>query len=789
MTLDKLAIGESAVITRVGGEGSLRQHFLDMGVIPGTCVTLMKYAPMGDPMQLQIHGYELTLRIADAEKIEIEKVDDPKAFEEAMQADYDEAITKPAQKPHHPGLGEGGIFHAKDDGNPLPKGTKLTFALAGNQNCGKTTLFNQLTGSNQHVGNFPGVTVDQKSGQIKGQPGTLVTDLPGIYSLSPYTSEEVVSRRFILDEHPAGIINIVDATNIERNLYLTLQLMELNAPMVLALNMMDEVRGNGGTIKINEMEELLGIPVVPISASKNEGVDELIRHAVHVAKYQETPVVTDFCGKDHKGGAVHRALHGIMQLIEDHAELAGIPVRFAASKLIEGDRLLFEELKLTQNEAEMIEHIIIQMEEESGMDRAAAIADMRFSFIRRVCRASVVKPKESKEHRRSRHIDEFLTGKFTAIPAFICIMALVFYLTFNVIGAWLQDLFAEGVELATGAVAGALESANVNGVLYGLIIDGAFEGVGAVISFLPIILCLFFFLSLLEDSGYMARIAFVMDKLLRKIGLSGRSIVPMLIGFGCSVPAIMASRTLPSERDRKMTIMMTPFMSCTAKLPIYGFFCNMFFPDRAGLIMVGLYFLGIITGILLALISKSTVFRGEAVPFVMELPNYRLPGITNVAHLLWDKSKDFLQRAFTIIFIASIVVWALQTFDFSLNMVSDSKDSMLAAIAGFLAPLFKLQGFGDWRVVTALVAGFMAKESVVSTLTVLFGGDAILAVLSGTAAASLLTFCLLYTPCVAAIASVRRELGRKWALAMILLQCGVAWAVSLVVALIGGAML
>ncbi len=789
MTLDELKIGESAVILNVGGKGSLRQHFLDMGVIPGTCVTLMKYAPMGDPMQLRIHGYELTLRLADAKQIEIEELEDPKAYEKSVEDAVKEEVTEGKNRPQHPGLGEGGIFHAKDDGNPLPKGSVLTFALAGNQNCGKTTLFNQLTGSNQHVGNFPGVTVDKKNGQIKGQHDTLVTDLPGIYSLSPYTSEEIVSRRFILDEHPTAIINIVDATNIERNLYLTLQLMELNEPIVLALNMMDEVRGNGGTVKINEMEALLGIPVVPISASKNEGVDELIRHAIHVAKYQEKPVVTDFCGKDHKGGAVHRALHGIMQLIEDHAELAGIPLRFAASKIIEGDSLVLEELKLTQNETEMIEHIIIQMEEESGMDGAAAIADMRYSFIRRVCRASVVKPAESKEHRRSSTIDELLTGKYTAIPIFICIMALVFWLTFNVIGAWLQDIFAVGVDRITDLTAMALSSANVNGVLYGLIIDGAFVGVGAVISFLPIILCLFFFLSMLEDSGYMARIAFVMDKLLRKIGLSGRSIVPMLIGFGCSVPAIMASRTLPSERDRKMTIMMTPFMSCTAKLPIYGFFCNMFFPDYAGIIMVGLYFLGIITGVLLALISKNTVFKGEAVPFVMELPNYRLPGIKNVLQLLWEKSKDFIQRAFTIIFLASIVVWALQTFDFSLNIVSDSKDSMLAVIAGGLSPLFIPQGFGDWRIVTALVAGFMAKESVVSTLTVLFGGNAILTVLSNVSAASLLSFCLLYTPCVAAIASVRRELGRKWAIAMVILQCAVAWVVSLIVAIIGSAIL
>ncbi len=777
MTLKELGIGESAIVTVVGGEGSLRQHFLDMGLIPGVKVTLMKYAPMGDPMQLLIRGYELTLRLADAEKIEV-KATDLK----------EESKPTPVNRLCHPGLGEDGIFHEKEGENLLPKETQLSFALAGNQNCGKTTLFNQLTGSNQHVGNFPGVTVDQKSGGIKGYPDTKVTDLPGIYSLSPYSAEEIVSRKFILEEQPNCIINIVDATNIERNLYLSLQLMELGVPMVLALNMMDEVRGNGGTVYINQMEQLLGIPVVPISASKNEGVDELIKHAVHIAKYQEIPAVTDFCDKSRHDGAVHRALHGIMQLVEDHAESADIPLRFAASKIIEGDEALIEALKLTQNEKEMIDHIVIQMEEECGLDRAAAIADMRFAFIQSVCDRCVVKPAESKEHRRSRKIDEFLTGKYTAIPAFVGIMVIVFWLTFNVIGAWGQSALENLVGSVTEALNGVLISAGVQETIRSLVIDGACAGVGSVISFIPFIVTLFFFLSLLEDSGYMARVAFVMDKLLRKIGLSGRSIVPMLIGFGCSVPAIMASRTLPSERDRKMTIMMTPFMSCTAKLPIYSFITTTFFPRYSGMIMVLLYFGGILTGVLMALVSKNTAFKGEAVPFVMELPTYRLPGAKNVGHLLWDKAKDFIQRAFTVIFLASIVVWFLQTFSFNMNPVSDSAESMLATISGAIAPIFRLHGFGDWRVVTALVAGFMAKENVVSILTVLFGTSVALTdVMSKGAAVGFLVFCLLYTPCVAAIAAVKRELGGKWATLMVLLQCVIAWLVSLVaVIVIGG---
>ena len=777
MTLKDLGIGKSAVITSVGGEGSLRQHFLDMGVLPGAEVTLMKYAPMGDPMELRIHGYELTLRLADAAKIEIQPVE-----KKAVSSKDDKKIKEERTAVAHPGFGEEGKFHVKADENPLPKGETLTFALAGNQNCGKTTLYNQLTGSNQHVGNFPGVTVDRKDGVIKGHPDTLVTDLPGIYSLSPYTSEEIVSRQFILDEKPKGIINIIDATNIERNLYLTLQLMELEIPIVLALNMMDEVKGNGGTIHVNEMEEMLGIPVVPISAAKNEGVDELIKHAIHVAKYQERPGRTDFCKNDVNGGAVHRCLHSIMHLIEDHAKAAQIPVRFAASKLVEGDPIILESLKLSQNEKETLEHILLQMEEESGMDRAAAIADMRFAFIGAVCEKSVVKPHESKEHIRSRQIDKILTGKYTAIPSFIAIMGLVFFLTFNVFGAWLQNLIEDGIGLLTGTVDGLLTSANVSDVIRSLIIDGVFNGVGTIVSFLPIIVILFFFLSMLEDSGYMARVAFVMDKLLRKIGLSGRSIVPMLIGFGCTVPGYMSSRTLPSARDRKMTIMLTPFMSCTAKLPIYGFFTQAFFPKYSGLIMVGLYLLGIVTGIIVALVSKVTAFRGEAVPFVMELPNYRMPGAKNVAHLLWDKAKDFLQRAFTVIFAASIVVWFLQSFDFTMHTVTDSQQSILAVIAGTVAPVFKPLGFGDWRIVTALIAGFMAKESVVSTLSVLVGGTAgITSVISPLAAGALLVFCLLYTPCVAAIAAVKRELGGKWATGIVIGQCLIAWLMAFIV--------
>ncbi|MDD5928022.1 MAG: ferrous iron transport protein B [Firmicutes bacterium] len=790
MTLKDLKVGQTAVITQVGGQGSLRQHFLDMGVIPGAEVTLVKYAPMGDPMELLIHGYELTLRLADAEKIEVANVH--QAAEKADETETEnrqlsrKSRDKPAaKKAEHPGLGEGGKYHTKADEKPLPKGTKLTFALAGNQNCGKTTLFNQLTGSNQHVGNFPGVTVDRKSGPIRNHPETLVTDLPGIYSLSPYTSEEIVSRQFILEDKPTCIINIVDATNIERNLYLTMQLMELDTPVVLALNMMDEVRGNGGTIHINEMENMLGIPVVPISAAKNEGIDELVNHALHIAQYQEKPGRMDFCKEDENGGAVHRCLHGIMHLIEDHAKHAGIPARFAASKLVEGDALVLDALKLSDNEKDMLEHIICQMEEERGLDRAAAIADMRFGFIQNLCDRTVVKPRESREHERSRAIDKILTGKYTAIPAFIGIMAIVFWLTFNVIGAWLQGLLEQGIETLTDTVDGALTVWNVSPLLHSLVIDGVFNGIGSVLSFLPIIVTLFFFLSLLEDSGYMARIAFVMDKLLRKIGLSGRSIVPMLIGFGCTVPGVMASRTLPSERDRKLTIMLTPFMSCTAKLPIYGFFTAAFFPGKGALIMVGLYFLGIIIGILCALISKGTMFKGEAVPFVMELPNYRMPGVRNVAMLLWDKAKDFLQRAFTIIFLAAIIVWFLQTFDFRLNIVSDSHDSMLAVIAGVIAPIFVPLGFGDWRISTSLIAGFMAKESVVSTLTVLFGGtEELAAVLTPAAAASLLVFCLLYTPCVAAVASIKRELGGKWAFGIVVWQCAIAWAAALVVRLI-----
>ena len=780
-TLKDLEMGQTAVITAVGGEGSLRQHFLDMGVIPGAEVTLIKFAPMGDPMELRIHGYELTLRLADGEKVTVAPLPKGKPRQQTPWL--------PAHAPDnqaHPGLGEGGKYHVKADENPLPPGTQLTFALAGNQNCGKTTLFNQLTGANQHVGNFPGVTVDQKSGAIRGHSDTLVTDLPGIYSLSPYTSEEIVSRQFILHEHPTGIINIVDATNIERNLYLTMQLMELDVPMVLALNMMDEVRGNGGSIRINRMEELLGIPVVPITASKNEGVAELVDHALHVAQYQERPGRTDFCDKDDHNGAVHRCLHGIMHLVEDHAKAAGIPLRFAASKLVEGDPLILESLHLSQNEKEMLEHIICQMEEERGLDRAAAIADMRFAFLQKLCQQTVVRPRESKEHERSRKIDTFLTGKYTAIPAFVGIMALVFFLTFNVIGAWLQGLLEAAIGWLTAGVDAALTAWHINDVLHSLVIDGIFNGVGSVLSFVPIIVTLFFFLSLLEDSGYMARVAFVMDKLLRKIGLSGRSIVPMLIGFGCTVPGVMASRTLPSERDRKMTILLTPFMSCSAKLPIYGFFTAVFFPGHGGLIMVLLYFLGILMGILMALLSKSTMFKGEAVPFVMELPNYRMPGAKNVAHLLWDKAKDFLQRAFTVIFIATIVVWFLQTFNLHLNIVSDSQESILAMVAGVLTPLFAPLGFGDWRVSTALIAGFMAKESVVSTLSVLFGSTgAMAAVLSPLAAAALLVFCLLYTPCVAAIAAIKRELGLKWAVGVVVGQCVIAWLAALVVRLVG----
>ena len=767
MTLKDLNIGETAVVGTVGGEGALRQHFLDMGLIPGEEVTLVKFAPMGDPMELSIHGYELTLRLDDAARIGVTLAKAPAVKKAAAESD------KPVE---HPGLGEGGRYHTKKGENPLPDGTTLTFALAGNQNCGKTTLFNQLTGSNQHVGNFPGVTVDRKSGAIRNNPNTEVTDLPGIYSMSPYTSEEIVTRQFIIGEKPTGIINIVDATNIERNLYLTMQLMELDTPMVLALNMMDEMRGNGGTVRINKMEAMLGIPVVPISAAKNEGVDELVDHALHVAKYQERPGRMDFCSEEDHGGAVHRCIHGIIHLIEDHAEAAGIPVRFAATKLVEGDQRIEAALKLDQNEKEMIEHIIVQMEQERGLDRAAAIADMRFHFIHQLVEQTVVKPRQSKEQIRSAQIDRFLTGRYTAIPAFVGIMALVFYLTFGVIGLALQNLLEVGIDALTAAVDSTLTVWNVNAAVHSLVIDGIFTGVGSVLSFLPIIVTLFFFLSLLEDTGYMARVAFVMDKLLRRIGLSGRSIVPMLIGFGCTVPGVMASRTLPSERDRKMTILLTPFMSCSAKLPIYSLFAAAFFPEHAALVMVSLYFLGIAVGILMAILLKSSVFKGEAVPFVMELPNYRLPGLKNVVQLLWEKARDFLQRAFTVIFVATIIIWFLQSFDLRLSLTADPQQSILAWLASGIAPLFAPLGFADWRVSTALITGFMAKESVVSTLTILYGSSAAFAAaLSPAAAAPLLVFCLLYTPCIAAVASVKRELGGKWAFIMVANQCIVAW--------------
>ena len=756
MTLRDLPVGKTATIRSVGGEGALRQHFLDMGLIPQGEVTVVKYAPMGDPVELRIHSYELTLRLADAEKIEIENI-------------RDAGQVKPEKKERtvipHPGLGEGGKYHEKETEHPLPDTEVLTFALAGNQNCGKTTLFNQLTGSSQHVGNFPGVTVDRKDGTIRGKENTLVTDLPGIYSMSPYSSEEIVTRNFVLNEHPKGIINIVDATNIERNLYLTMQLMELDIPMVLALNMMDEVRENGGSILVNQMEEMLGIPVVPISAAKNEGIDELVAHALHVAKYQERPRETDYCDANEDGGAVHRCLHAIMHLIEDHAKAAQIPVRFAAAKLAEGDTLILEALKLDQNEKEMLEHIVKQMETERGLDRAAAIAHMRFDFIENVCDETVVKPRESKEHLRSVKIDKILTGKYTAIPCFIGIMGLVFFLTFGVIGAFLQNILEVSIDALGGLVDQWMGAANVNSVLRSLVMDGIFTGVGSVLSFLPIIVTLFFFLSMLEDSGYMARVAFVMDKLLRKTGLSGRSIVPMLVGFGCTVPGVMASRTLPSERDRKMTILLTPFMSCSAKLPIYAFFAAAFFPKHGALVMIALYFGGILMGILMALVFRGTLFKGNAVPFVMELPNYRMPGAKNVGHLLWDKAKDFLQRAFTVIFMATLVIWFLQTFDGHLNIVSDSQESILATVASVIAPVFAPMGFGDWRISTALITGFMAKESVVS--------------------ASLLVFCLLYTPCVAAIASIKRELGSKWAVGVVIGQCVIAWVAAFVVYLVG----
>lgn len=778
MFLNELKAGERAVVRSVGGEGALRQHFLDMGVIPGAEITLVKFAPMGDPIEFRIHEYELTLRVDDAKQIGIEKL--PK-----WESDQHPVVKIPHEPTDHPGLGEGGRYHVREGEHPLPDDQLLTFALAGNQNCGKTTLFNQLTGSNQHVGNFPGVTVDQKSGSIRGHENTKITDLPGIYSMSPYTDEEIVSREFILREQPTGIINIVDATNIERNLYLTLQLIELDRPMVLALNMMDELTGNGGSVDINAMESLLGIPIVPISAAKGEGIEELVAHALHVAHYQEKPGRMDFCDAESHRGAVHRCLHGIMHLIEDHAKEARIPVRFAATKIVEGDSRVIEALMLDQNEMEMIEHIICQMEKERGLDRSAAIADMRFAFIGKLVDRTFHKAHESRQHERSRRIDKILTGKYTAIPAFIAIMSLVFYLTFNVIGAGLQDLLAAGIGLLQDQVDAAMTAAGVNEAMHSLVIDGIFQGVGTVLSFLPIIVTLFFFLSLLEDTGYMARIAFVMDKWLRRIGLSGRSIVPLLIGFGCSVPAIMATRTVSSDRDRKMTILLTPYMSCSAKISIYAFFTAAFFPRYRALVMLGLYVLGILIGILAALIMNKTAFRGKPVPFVMELPNYRMPGRRNVMQLLWEKSKDFLERAFSVIFIATIVIWFLQTFNFRLDMVTDSSESMLADVAGVIAPIFAPLGFGDWRISTALISGFMAKESVVSTLGVLFGTSSISTVLTPLSAASLLAFCLLYTPCVAAITSVKRELGTTWAIWVVIFQCVVAWIVAFIVHTIG----
>lgn len=776
MKLSELQIGKSGVIKDVGGSGALRQHFLDMGMIPGAEVTVVKLAPMGDPMELQVHGYELTLRLAEAAQIEIDSIE---------KRSNPHARVENGKESEHPGLGEDGRYHSKKDENPLPEGTRLTYALVGNQNCGKTTLFNQLTGSNQHVGNFPGVTVDRKDGSIKGYPNTNITDLPGIYSMSPYSSEEIVSRNFVLNEHPKAIINIVDATNIERNLYLTMQLLEMDIPMVVALNMMDEVTGNHGSIDVNTIEGMLGVPVIPISAAKNEGVDELVKHALHIAKYQERPLRQDFCDKQDHGGAVHRCIHAVEHLIEDHAESADIPVRFAATKAIEGDHLIIEKLKLDQNETETLLHIVKQMETERGLDRSAAIADMRFDFIEKLCEQTVVKPKESKERIRSEKIDRILTGKYTGIPCFIAIMALVFYLTFNVVGAALQKLLELGIDKLAQVTDAAMAAAKVNGVLRSLVIDGIFTGVGSVLSFLPIIVTLFFFLSLMEDSGYIARVAFMMDKLLRKIGLSGRSIVPMLIGFGCTVPAVMATRTLTSERDRKMTILLTPFMSCTAKLPIYAFFVSVFFPKQGGIIMTGLYLLGILVGILVAFLYKGTLFKGEPVPFVMELPNYRLPSPKNVGQLLWEKAKDFLQKAFSVILIATIVVWLLQSFDIHFNMVEDSGESILAGISGLLVPLFKPLGLGDWRICTSLISGFMAKESVVSTLEVLFGAG-IGTVLSPVAAAALLTFSLLYTPCVAAIAAIKRELGMKWAVGVVIWQCAIAWAAALIVKLVVG---
>ena len=776
MTLRDLKTGESAIVTEVGGSGALRQHFLDMGLIPGALVTLVKYAPLGDPMEIRIHGYELTIRLDDAARIKVTEADAAERLHEEEER----------KEPEHPGYGEGGRFHPPGTGDPLPDGTVLTFALVGNQNCGKTTLFNQLTGSKQHVGNFPGVTVDRKDGVITGYRDTLITDLPGIYSMSPYSSEELVSRNFVLQEKPHAIINIVDATNIERNMYLTMQLLEMEIPVVVALNMMDEVTGNGGSVDVNTMEAMLGVPVVPISAAKNQGIDELVEHAVHIARFQEKPARQDFCDENDHGGAVHRALHAVIHLIDDHARAAGLPLRFAADKVIEGDEHVIKALGLDQNEKETVEHITLQMEKERGLDRSAAMADMRFAFITKVCAACVRKPRETRERERSRAIDTVLTGKYTAIPVFIIVMGLVFFLTFNVIGAWLQDLLEAGIGLLQSGVEAAMAAGNVNPVIQSLVIGGIFEGVGSVLSFLPIIVTMFFFLSMLEDSGYIARVAFVMDKILRRFGLSGRSVVPMLIGFGCTVPAVMSTRTLPSERDRRMTILLTPFMSCTAKLPIYAFFVDAFFEDYKALIMIGLYVTGIFFAIIVALIYKSTIFRGEAVPFVMEMPNYRLPSARNVAQLLWEKSKDFLSRAFSVILIATVIVWFLKTFDFRFNIVTDSHDSMLAVISGVLVPVFKPAGLGDWRIITSLLSGFMAKESVVSVLRVLFGGTGgVTAVMKPLTAVSLLVFSLLYTPCVAAVASIRSEMGGRWAAYVVLWQCFIAWIAAVMIRVIG----
>ena len=771
MTLKELPVGARAKITVVGGEDTLRRHLLDMGVIPGAEIAVVKYAPMGDPIEVRIHGYELTLRLSEAENIEVERI--------LGEVERKEDKKPPKTKNQHPGLGEGGIYHISTGKKPLDKNARLTFALVGNQNCGKTTLFNRLTGANQHVGNFPGVTVERKTGSLKGRPNTEITDLPGIYSMSPYSSEELVTREFIMREKPDCIINIVDATNIERNLFLTMQLMELDMPMVLALNMMDEVKSNGGAVYINELEAMLGIPVVPISAAKNEGVDELVNHAMHIARYCERPGRIDFCDKSHNGGAVHRCLHGIINLIADHAEAADIPTRFAASKLIDGDTEVLNALKLSDNEKEMLEHIISQLETESGLDRMAAMADMRFAFITKLCAATVIKPKESRQHERSRRIDKILTGKYTAFPAFLLIMAVIFYLTFASAGAWLQGLMETGIESVSAWLEGIITQLQINEIIHSLLIDGIIAGVGSVLSFLPIIIILFFFLSILEDSGYMARIAFVMDKPLRKIGLSGRSVVSMLIGFGCTVPAVMATRTLPSERDRKMTILLTPFMSCTAKLPIYAYFAGIFFPNSAAAVMIALYFIGVAVSIIAAVILRKTIFKGEAVPFVMELPEYRMPSAKNVIFLLWEKAKDFIERAFTVIFVASIVIWFLQTFDFRLNVADSSQSSMLAGIAGVVAPVFTPLGFGDWRIVTSLVAGFMAKESVVSTLSLLCGSG-IMTILTKQAVWPLLIFCLLYTPCVAAVSAIKRELGGRWAAIVVVGQCLVAWVCALI---------